>query len=499
MGFVQKEPKKIVIGWPISNPRLPSAYQEVEYIESSWTQFIETDVNSLTAPFKVEVKYMKQNTDTSDQTLVWQRQLWKFVNIYNNYYENLWSDTASWSASGDNDIHTIITDSSNGLYKDWVLLVSWTSWNRSSSYNALIFAFSEDSAANAKWFLKGRIYEVKIISNNALYRHYIPCYRKSDGVIGMYEIVAGVFKTNSWSWTFTKWGDISPVIYREASVYVWTERVRPPVKDVYLDYLVVGAGWSWWNSNSIATPWWWGWAWWYVLCTNQFFNKWDYCICVWVSNQWASCYCPWMNWWCSAICVVWVCRVAEASWWWWGGWGCRSSEWVWCSWANGWWWGCCCAWGSAYGFWKWFAWWAGCGRSWWGWGWPWWAGCQCSTFAYWWSWWNWKGFEIYWTTYCIWWWGGGWGCCSPWYWKNWWWRWGYYASWTWVKNWCNATTYCWAWGWGADGAMGWLWTNWIVKIWYPANCGYTVSWGTKYECNGYCVHDFTSNSTLNVS
>lgn len=194
--------------WMGSPSRLPDWFQEVEYIESSWTQVIETDVTSLTAPFKVEVKYMKQNTSTSDQTLVWQRQIWKYVNIYNNYYENIWSNSAAWTANWDNDIHTIITDSSAWLYKDWTLLVSWTSWDKNSSYPLLMFAFSEDSASNAKWFASVRIYEVKITSNNSLYRHYIPCYRTNDSVIWMYEIVAWTFKTNVWSWTFTKWWDV---------------------------------------------------------------------------------------------------------------------------------------------------------------------------------------------------------------------------------------------------------------------------------------------------
>jgi len=250
----------IFLWWPVDNPRLPSAYQEVEYLESSWTQFIETDVNNLTAPFKVEVKYMKQNTGTSDQTLVGQRQLWKFVNIYNNYYENLWSNSASWTASWDNNIHTIITDSSAWLYKDWTLLVSGTSWNRSSSYNALIFAFSEDSAANAKWLFKGRIYEVKITNNGVLYRHYIPCYRKSDNVIWMYELVAGTFKTNAWSWTFAKWSNVDTNVYQKfKEVYVWTTKVRPSATPITTAWIYHNPGlWlislssDWTNWTTIA-------------------------------------------------------------------------------------------------------------------------------------------------------------------------------------------------------------------------------------------------------
>ena len=87
--YIWNTPLKWIYVWttkvrPTSVPRLPAEYQEVEYIESSWWQVIETDVTYMLHPFTLEVKYMKQNTDTSDQTLVWQRQIWKYVNIYKN-------------------------------------------------------------------------------------------------------------------------------------------------------------------------------------------------------------------------------------------------------------------------------------------------------------------------------------------------------------------------------------------------------------------------------
>jgi hypothetical protein len=39
-------------------------------------------------------------------------------------------------------------------------------------------------------------------------RDMIPCYRIADWEIWMYDVVNGVFYTNSWSWTFTKWPDV---------------------------------------------------------------------------------------------------------------------------------------------------------------------------------------------------------------------------------------------------------------------------------------------------
>lgn len=43
---------------------------------------------------------------------------------------------------------------------------------------------------------KGKCYGVKISEGNQLVRHFIPVKRKSDGVIGMYELVGRKFYTS---------------------------------------------------------------------------------------------------------------------------------------------------------------------------------------------------------------------------------------------------------------------------------------------------------------
>ena len=53
-----------------------------------------------------------------------------------------------------------------------------------------------------------RIYYFKIYENGVLVRNYVPCYRISDGVIGLYETVTGTFVTNAGEGTFTKGGNI---------------------------------------------------------------------------------------------------------------------------------------------------------------------------------------------------------------------------------------------------------------------------------------------------
>ena len=54
------------------------------------------------------------------------------------------------------------------------------------------------------------MYSLKLYNNNnTLLRDFIPCYRKSDGVIGLYDKVEGKFYTNQGSGTFLKGSNIN--------------------------------------------------------------------------------------------------------------------------------------------------------------------------------------------------------------------------------------------------------------------------------------------------
>ena len=60
-------------------------------------------------------------------------------------------------------------------------------------------------------YLHGRIYYAKIYDNGTLVRDLVPCYRKSDGVIGMYDKVNHIFYQNAGTGTFGKGEDIGKI------------------------------------------------------------------------------------------------------------------------------------------------------------------------------------------------------------------------------------------------------------------------------------------------
>ena len=61
---------------------------------------------------------------------------------------------------------------------------------------------------NLNAYAKMKLYVCKMYEGNTLTRNFVPCYRKSDNVIGLYDLVGEKFYTNSGSGTFKKGSDV---------------------------------------------------------------------------------------------------------------------------------------------------------------------------------------------------------------------------------------------------------------------------------------------------
>ncbi len=53
-----------------------------------------------------------------------------------------------------------------------------------------------------------KVYRLKLYENNVLVRDYVPCYRISDNVIGLYDSVNKVFYQNNGTGSFNKGNDV---------------------------------------------------------------------------------------------------------------------------------------------------------------------------------------------------------------------------------------------------------------------------------------------------
>lgn len=65
-------------------------------------------------------------------------------------------------------------------------------------------------ALNKNYIISGtnQIYYFRLYKNRKIAFDGIPCYRKSDDVIGLYDLVSKQFYTNQGTGTFTKGADV---------------------------------------------------------------------------------------------------------------------------------------------------------------------------------------------------------------------------------------------------------------------------------------------------
>lgn len=200
---------------------LPSAYKRVEYIESTGTQWIDTGIiPNETTEFELMV-YSNNEFNTSSG----------FRNIFgsnNSSNGNMLSyqlstyGTYSASTGGGQFQNNKTKVSGLGMSKQTIMIISYHNKvfyggnNITKNVNAAaytgatsIYLFSNHPSNGAT--PKGgnhRIYYFKLYNQGSVVRDFIPCYRKRDDEIGLYDLVEGVFYTNKGTGLFTKGADV---------------------------------------------------------------------------------------------------------------------------------------------------------------------------------------------------------------------------------------------------------------------------------------------------
>ena len=190
----------------------PSAYKRVQYIQSSWTQYISTWYNpKQNTEFEIEYEIVSYNQRYS--VPMWTRYehnnqayyFW-YENNNNSYYW-FWNNKSDPSSVA---FHWIwvrrkITYHNNVL-SNWTQSVS-VATNQQPYWTIIIFW--EQNRWSVQELGAMKLYMFTLREWTTKKYDFIPCYRKSDNVIWLLDMVNKVFYTNQWSWSFTKWWDIN--------------------------------------------------------------------------------------------------------------------------------------------------------------------------------------------------------------------------------------------------------------------------------------------------
>lgn len=248
--------KKAYIGIENFPPRsLPSGYTQVEYIESTGTQYIDTGFKPNNNTRCVMDAYTECGTGNSG--------VWFFggrtASSSGAFGVSTWTATfgstlvSSGSGIALNAVRAVVELDKGVVKQDGTTLNTLTSDSFTSEQNMLLHGLNDGGTADCTPM---RSYSCKIYDNGTLIRDYIPC-KNASGTVGLYDAVNGAFYRNAGTGTFTAGAEHGSVARKVKKLYCGVDGVARKVKRAYVG--VGGVARLWWSGGELgyygtATP-----------------------------------------------------------------------------------------------------------------------------------------------------------------------------------------------------------------------------------------------------
>lgn len=168
-------------------------YKRVEYIEATGTQRINTGIIVddttefyLKCSFKSSVEQWN-GVGNADATRF-------MIGIYQNRFSSSICKTKNTSIAIDYDIHEFLLSNKDlAFYIDGEKVTEY----EQRAVQPYRITINIGARNGGTWYYcNEKIYSSKIYQNDMLVKDFIPCYRISDGIGGMYDIIDNVFYTN---------------------------------------------------------------------------------------------------------------------------------------------------------------------------------------------------------------------------------------------------------------------------------------------------------------
>lgn len=186
--------------------RLPSGYTELEYIESTGEQYIDTEVTpnqdtGVSIDFQMSVIsgwksiYGARKTNANVDSY----QLWHTGTAFGFYYA---SKNTTWSGLNGTARHSIVANK-NTAVANGTASVSLAYSAFTTNYPMFLFAANTAGSVESTGDnVAMKLYSCQIYDNGTLVRDFVPAMN-SSGVVGLYDRVTASFFGNAGTGTFT--------------------------------------------------------------------------------------------------------------------------------------------------------------------------------------------------------------------------------------------------------------------------------------------------------
>lgn len=216
---------------------LPEGYTQVEYIQSSGTQYIDTGFKpsggtvvscKVVFPAKAAPAWLFGSRVSNNS------QAYGFVTVQ-NYYRSDYNSTVGKQINLVKSEPFVLLKNGGDTYIDGSEVASVPSGVFQSTNNLFVFANNNNGSLQGN--CSAALYYMKIYDGETLVRDYIPC-RSPDGEVGPYDRIGSQFYGNAGSGTFTAGPEVSPPtpVPEPMDPYTWYESDIPtaPTMTAYL-------------------------------------------------------------------------------------------------------------------------------------------------------------------------------------------------------------------------------------------------------------------------
>lgn len=217
---------------------LPAEYQQVEWIESQYGPMIDTGVTP-TANSEIQCGAQLLNDGSSNKDCIFCSTLPSMMFLQRNtgMTGNFGGASCTTNAANiKNSLHDIVLSASTFMVDEIAYTLSGTVGDFSNSNHIWLFGYRDTNSGLYVHNPWARISYFRVYDSGSLVCNLIPCYRKSDRIIGMFDLVSRTFLTNINTGTFDCGPeDVDPAVRPIPSEYQQVRYVAAAVAGPAID------------------------------------------------------------------------------------------------------------------------------------------------------------------------------------------------------------------------------------------------------------------------
>ena len=186
-------------GWKVIH--VPGGFTELQYLESTGTQWIDTNIffeNDDVYRLVMDMQFTVTNSGLQYSGIY----AGAYFGIYGGYFSiGGMVNSGVTGVPADTNRHVFDLNTTIGSYKDMILKIDNNTYTNTRSISSG-YAGILNLQGHTEYQCYAKLYSAKLYKNGNMVFNGVPARRNSDGVLGMYDTVTDTFFTNSGSGTF---------------------------------------------------------------------------------------------------------------------------------------------------------------------------------------------------------------------------------------------------------------------------------------------------------